>query len=100
MSMSLEAARTFIRRCQTELKWDNLSNVTVMDVGCGYFLECCTVLLEQFPDVEKVIGLDSDVRVFGSKLSNEVVEKFKEKIQFQNSNIEIRFAFPLSFYLT
>ncbi|GFS51361.1 hypothetical protein NPIL_674431 [Nephila pilipes] len=76
MSMSLEAARTFIRRCQTELKWDNLPNVTVMDVGCGYFLECCTALLEQFPDVEKLQYRDKGftTRVRGKDKQNCVQE--------------------------
>lgn len=45
--------------CKENLGWENLSKDTViMDVGCGVHFKCCKEIIEQFPDVERVIALD------------------------------------------
>ncbi|GFS62623.1 hypothetical protein NPIL_291651 [Nephila pilipes] len=51
-------AINFVTKCKNELKWEDLSKDTVMDVGCGYNFYCSRAILHQFPNVGRLIALD------------------------------------------
>ncbi|GFT35021.1 uncharacterized protein NPIL_394191 [Nephila pilipes] len=54
----MSRAREFIIQCKTKLKWEDLSEDTVMNVGSGTDFFSCRAILEQFPNVKRVITLD------------------------------------------
>ncbi|GFU07209.1 hypothetical protein TNCV_4946801 [Trichonephila clavipes] len=54
----LERACEFITRCQTELNWEDLSDDTVMDIGCGTHFLCIRALLEKFPRMGCLVASD------------------------------------------
>ncbi|GFS54387.1 hypothetical protein TNIN_409691 [Trichonephila inaurata madagascariensis] len=55
----LEKAREFITRCKTELNWEDLSEDTVMDIGCGKDFLCSRALLEKFPQIGCLLAIDA-----------------------------------------
>ncbi|GFR28662.1 jhamt [Trichonephila clavata] len=54
----LEPVREFIERCITELDWEDLSDHTVMDIGCGDNFLCIRALLEEFPRIGCLLATD------------------------------------------
>ncbi|GFT25326.1 hypothetical protein NPIL_467951 [Nephila pilipes] len=87
-------ASNFVTKCKNELKWEDLSKDTVMDVGCGYNFYCSRAILHQFPNVGLLIALDKypsvimEMRPFKDELfENKIMSK---TIQCSAADIEIR----------
>ncbi|GFU14303.1 uncharacterized protein NPIL_413521 [Nephila pilipes] len=92
--LTFGAAINFVTKCKNELKWEDLSKDTVMDVGCGYNFYCSRAILHQFPNVGRLIALDMHPSIImKTRLVRD--EMFKNKImsnivQYCAADIEIR----------
>ncbi|GFT34936.1 hypothetical protein NPIL_588561 [Nephila pilipes] len=92
--LTFGAAINFVTKCKNELKWEDLSKDTVMDVGCGYNFYCSRAILHQFPNVGRLIALDMHPSIImKTRLARD--EMFKNKIisnivQYCAADIEIR----------
>ncbi|GFS92664.1 uncharacterized protein NPIL_192311, partial [Nephila pilipes] len=88
------AASNFVTKCKNELKWEDLSKDTVMDVGCGYNFYCSRAILHQFPNVGRLIAFDKHPCVIMEKRSfkDELFENkiMSKTIQCSAADIEIR----------
>ncbi|GFY11691.1 uncharacterized protein TNCV_2539731 [Trichonephila clavipes] len=76
-------AHEFINRCKTELNWEDLSNDTLMDIGCGAHFLCTRALLEKFPRMGCLFATDK-YRVISKKIMED--EFFAE--YFRNSILQ------------
>ncbi|GFX56056.1 HTH_Tnp_Tc3_2 domain-containing protein [Trichonephila clavipes] len=77
----LERARKFIKRCETELDWEDLSDDTIMDIGCGDHFLCTRALLEKFPRIGCLVAIDT-VDVMSEEIMEDefFAEYFRKKI--------------------
>ncbi|KAF8778308.1 Juvenile hormone acid O-methyltransferase like protein [Argiope bruennichi] len=57
------ACRKFIDHCKDTFGWSDLTDDVIMDVGCGEEGLCGKSMLEKFPDVSAIIGIDFDPKV-------------------------------------
>ncbi|GBO29377.1 hypothetical protein AVEN_164034-1, partial [Araneus ventricosus] len=57
------SARIFIDHCKDMFGWSDLSRDVIMDVGCGEEGYCGKAILEKFPDVGAIIGIDSHPKI-------------------------------------
>lgn len=88
----MQDARVFIERCKSELNWEDLSNDTVMDVGCGYFFYSTRALLEKFENIECLIAIDKTPSIMNRGLSavnEQIYENLLETECFQFHVIDI-----------
>ncbi|GFX56013.1 hypothetical protein TNCV_1953331 [Trichonephila clavipes] len=77
----LERARIFIERCETELDWENLSDDTIMDMGCGAYFSCTRALLEKFPQIGCLVAIDANNVMSEEIMEDEFfAEYFRKKI--------------------
>lgn len=49
----------FLLKSSSILDWGNLTNEVVMDVGCGPGNTSCKCIISIFPNVRRIIGVDS-----------------------------------------
>ncbi|GFS40867.1 hypothetical protein TNIN_22671, partial [Trichonephila inaurata madagascariensis] len=85
----LEPARRFITRCEIELDWEDLSDDTIMDMGCGIHFSCTRALLEKFPRIGCLVAIDI-VNVMTKEIREDefFAEYFgKEILQFRHLDI-------------
>ncbi|GFU06144.1 hypothetical protein NPIL_197761 [Nephila pilipes] len=61
---SYHSAVFLVRQCAAEYGWSDLSQDTVMDVGCGSKLNVCNVILKEFPEVKALIAVEKGPSVF------------------------------------
>ncbi|GFU12966.1 uncharacterized protein NPIL_650421, partial [Nephila pilipes] len=89
-------ASNFVTKCKNELKWEDLSNDTVMDVACGCNFDCSRAILHQFPNVGCLIALDKHPSVimekrqfkdemFENKIMSQIVQYFSADIERRDS---------------
>ncbi|GFS54392.1 hypothetical protein TNIN_409711 [Trichonephila inaurata madagascariensis] len=83
----LEPARELIARCITELNWEDLSEDTVMDIGCGGFFLCTRALLEKFPRMGCLLAVDKF-----RTISNEIKEDEFFAEYFRNNSLQFHLA--------
>ncbi|GBN69597.1 hypothetical protein AVEN_244132-1 [Araneus ventricosus] len=58
LPLNAETTEKFVKLCASTFGWEDLSEDTVMDVGCGKGLYCARTVLENFPNVKSIIALD------------------------------------------
>ncbi|GFV00603.1 uncharacterized protein TNCV_915431 [Trichonephila clavipes] len=85
----LEQAREFIMRCKTELKWEDLSEDFVMDIGCGVHFLCCRALLEKFPLIFCVLATDIAPLFAVETLADKFLGKYFRNMSLQFHPIDI-----------
>ncbi|XP_055946070.1 uncharacterized protein LOC129976487 [Argiope bruennichi] len=60
LTLNLETTIKFVKLCASKFGWEDLSEATVMDLGCGKDLNCARTVLEDFPNVKSIIALDGN----------------------------------------
>ncbi|GFT35011.1 uncharacterized protein NPIL_394151 [Nephila pilipes] len=88
--MDITNPEEFINMCGTKLNWKNLSNVIVMDVGCGNVFDCCKAILQQFPDVGHLIALDKMSNIRNVGLFKKYLKALGERFQFYVADVQIK----------
>ncbi|KAF8778193.1 hypothetical protein HNY73_014938 [Argiope bruennichi] len=56
-------AGPFLDYCISQFGWTDLSNDTVLDIGCGKHLNLATALLEKFSKVKSVVNIDRNPEI-------------------------------------
>ncbi|GFR28661.1 jhamt [Trichonephila clavata] len=80
----LEKAREFITRCKTELNWEDLSEDTVMDIGCGSDFLCSRALLEKFPRMGCLLAIDTVSFMTSEIMADEFFAEY-----FRNATLQL-----------